>query len=676
VVTADKSSSRPKPHLYPQQQQKMFSSTWGRMTQQEAANKEASSKTVDIPDPQMLSLPSTHDDSKVQKLGSSREASTAGKTQRTVPSIDVLPKDDEDASIVSSITGHGFDQEIVEELHLALTNLRAELDESRAEAARAVKVAEQAIQSAEHSNSKDWNSTVTHKAAEAAALAQKRSAEALAKARMAEERLEQEQKKAAIWRKQAETAVEEAGHWQTRAAVAEVQRAAMSESLDSLRQNAASGFLQNSSNVTHESELDRLRSKLALESATRRSLLNEVQDLRGAIRVYCRPRATNATSTISAPSQEVLMLHRDRVSFKTASSTPLSFEFDGILGSDCSQQEVYDEMESVCLSALEGYNSCLISYGQSGAGKTYTMLGNVKYGADGDVSISDFGIHLRAAQQFFHVLNQRRDRYQETVDFNIVEVSDERLADLLVGTELGDTQGRIECVHENSRRSRSIRVDPQDGASASLSEKPTRLEIKTNRDGETTVHGLVSVEVTSFDEVLKIWTQSLSKRKQRLAEQGVDFDEHESNSHIIATFEIRSKNIATGVSTWGKVQFVDLAAFNVVPRRQSSKKASTPEAVIAGIGIGADWKFTNRSMATFAEVITARSQFQRKVPYRNATITHLLSDSLEADTKVVLVACVSSELQDLQETACALKFAQTVRNVIVGKAIKHTNVHD
>lgn len=143
----------------------------------------------------------------------------------------------------------------------------------------------------------------------------------------------------------------------------------------------------------------------------------------------------------------------------------------------------------------------------------------------------------------------------------------------------------------------------------------------------------------------------------------------------IAKFKIRSKNIATGVFTWGKIQFVDLAASNVVSRRPTNKKTTTPEATIASIGIGSEWKFTNRSMATFSEVITARSQFQRKVPYRNATITHLLSDSLEADTKVVLVACVSSDLQDLQETACALKFAQTVRKVIVGKATKHTNVH-
>lgn len=153
------------------------------------------------------------------------------------PGVQVHHNDE--GSVVSSITGGGFDQEIVEELHVALTELRSELEESRAEAARAVKVAEQAIQSAENSSSKDWNSTVTHKAAEAAALAQKKSAEAMAKARMAEERLEGERKAAHIWKKQAAAAEEEAGHWQTRAAAAEVQRAAMVEALENERKKAA-----------------------------------------------------------------------------------------------------------------------------------------------------------------------------------------------------------------------------------------------------------------------------------------------------------------------------------------------------------------------------------------------------------------------------------------------------
>jgi hypothetical protein len=149
-------------------------------------------------------------------------------------SPELLQKDVKSA--VSSLTGGNYDNDIVEELHQALESLKAELAESRAEAARAVKVAEQAIQSAENSNSKDWKGTVTHKAAEAAALAQKKTADAIAKQRLAEERLAGERKNAAFWRKQAEAAEEDAGVLQTRAAAAEVQRAAINEELQHERQ--------------------------------------------------------------------------------------------------------------------------------------------------------------------------------------------------------------------------------------------------------------------------------------------------------------------------------------------------------------------------------------------------------------------------------------------------------
>jgi DNA-binding XRE family transcriptional regulator len=146
---------------------------------------------------------------------------------------------DDDDDDVSSLTGGIHDQDIVEELHHALQELRAELEESRAEAARAVKVAEQAIQSAEANASKDWNSTVTHKAAAAAAMAQKRSAEAMAKQRMAEERLQSERKNVAFWKKQAELAEEEAGCLLTRAAAAEGQYALLKQELEAERTQMA-----------------------------------------------------------------------------------------------------------------------------------------------------------------------------------------------------------------------------------------------------------------------------------------------------------------------------------------------------------------------------------------------------------------------------------------------------
>lgn len=198
-------------------------------------------------------------------------------TESGEPSKPAGEKGDE-GSVVSSLTGAGFDQEIVEELHQALTDLKAELEASRAEAARAVKVAEQAIQSAENSSSKDWNSTVTHKAAEAAALAQKKSAEAMAKQRIAEERLAGERKNAAFWRKQAEAAEEEAGVLQTRAAAAEVQRAAMSEELESERRKA---FLMVNT-VKQRYSLSELHQSEALEAAMERnrSLLIELDSTR------------------------------------------------------------------------------------------------------------------------------------------------------------------------------------------------------------------------------------------------------------------------------------------------------------------------------------------------------------------------------------------------------------
>lgn len=144
-------------------------------------------------------------------------------------------------SHVSSLTG-GVDQEIVEELHQAIIELRTELDASRAEAARAVKVAEQAIQSAENCTSSDWNSTVTHKAAEAAAQAQRKSAEAIARARVAEDRLNAERKSTKFWRRQAQSAEEEAGSLKTRSAAAEVRQAVMMEELASERRKAARMF--------------------------------------------------------------------------------------------------------------------------------------------------------------------------------------------------------------------------------------------------------------------------------------------------------------------------------------------------------------------------------------------------------------------------------------------------
>ena len=652
-------------------------------------------------------------------------------------------EDDDAGSIVSSITGAGFDQDLVEELHLALERMKAELEESRAEASRAVKVAEQAIQSAENSNSKDWNNTVTHKAAEAAATAQKKSAEAMAKARKAEERLQIERKASAVRKRQVEIAEQQAAHWQTRAVAAEVQRFAVAEALESERKKNAellktaitAAAVNDNNDITKQdafdpfdtgdtpsatssrskvltspthvsqvtfAEVDYIRSKLAMEMARRRQLLDELQDLRGAVRVYCRPRAPSSTNTtskkyqpmITLVSNEVLLLRRNNLSSHlmsssydsnkgsaSSSSSPLSFEFDGILPSDMSQIDIYSEFEAMCSSVMEGYKICLMTYGQANSGKTHTLLGEVHHNKiDQSVSIENHGVHLRSMEQLFSLLELRSERFKDNVTLNLVEVHDERLVDLLAGTDFGEAHGRVEDAQKSSNSRR--RKDTNDESTASqiatnsISSSRPKLEIKTTRDGETAIRGVLSVEVSSFKEILCIWKESLALRSKRLAEQDMDYIAYEQDSHIIATLKVSSKNLATGACTFGRMQFVDFASSEIAAKRSFGKTSSSKRhgrSSYPDQAIG-DWKFTNKSLNVVRDVVRARTQYQRSVPYRNSTITHILSDSLEADTKVVMIACVSSDDADIQNTTCTLRFAQEMRKVIVGKATRHNTI--
>lgn len=51
-----------------------------------------------------------------------------------------------------------------------------------------------------------------------------------------------------------------------------------------------------------------------------------------------------------------------------------TYEFDGVLDSNCSQAEVYKRVvQPLVLGVQQGYNATVLAYGQTGSGKTYTM---------------------------------------------------------------------------------------------------------------------------------------------------------------------------------------------------------------------------------------------------------------------------------------------------------------
>uniref|UniRef100_A0A8J9X236 Kinesin motor domain-containing protein n=1 Tax=Phaeodactylum tricornutum TaxID=2850 RepID=A0A8J9X236_PHATR len=191
------------------------------------------------------------------------------------------------------------------------------------------------------------------------------------------------------------------------------------------------------------------------------------------------------------------------------------------------------------------------------------------------------------------------------------------------------------------------------------------MEIRSDVHGDTIIQGAVAVQVCNLEEVVCVWKECLENSEARSMDC----------SHVIATIKVASKNVATGLGTVGRLQFVDFAGADLTPVRSNSSRKSSPlqddRARSPGSSID-EWRFVNRSLVTLADVVTARSQFLQSVPYRHSTITHLLRDSLEGDTKVLLIACVSSEPKDLLETISTLRFASQMRRVHVGVATKHS----
>lgn len=124
-----------------------------------------------------------------------------------------------------------------------------------------------------------------------------------------------------------------------------------------------------------EGEIEQLRLKLSMSNEKRRDALNKILDIKGSIRVFCRVRPFLLTDRRRIC--EPILLERDKVKVRSP-GTRKEFEFDKVFCKEASQEEVYSEVEPIIQSALDGRNVCIIAYGQTGTGKTYTMDGRME----------------------------------------------------------------------------------------------------------------------------------------------------------------------------------------------------------------------------------------------------------------------------------------------------------
>jgi kinesin family protein C2/C3 len=164
-------------------------------------------------------------------------------------------------------------------------------------------------------------------------------------------------------------------------------------------------------------------------------------------------------------------------------------------------------------------------------------------------------------------------------------------------------------------------------------------------------------EVSGLDDVLRLMRQG-HKNRTTFA---TNMNEHSSRSHCMLSVTATGTHRVTGAVSRGKLHLVDLAGSERVGK-SGAEGARLKEA-----------QAINSSLSALGDVIQARAEKRGHVPYRNSTLTYLLSDSLGKDSKTLMFVNCSPVLSNSEETLCSLNFAARVRSVELGKAVKHVS---
>ncbi|NXT37655.1 KIF9 protein, partial [Pelecanoides urinatrix] len=320
--------------------------------------------------------------------------------------------------------------------------------------------------------------------------------------------------------------------------------------------------------------------------------------------------------------------------------TDWCFRLDGVLH-NTSQELAYEIVAKKLVSeALIGYNGTIMCYGQTGAGKTYTMTGAT-------AEYKHRGIIPRAIQQVFKATAHSVDPCV-TVRISYLEIYNETLFDLLstvTSNGTGDVQmAVVDCPQGVYVKGLSIH-------SVSHEEDALNLLFEARKNKY----------YTSSDSYIYWLRRRWGETNRVIAEHTLN--KNSSRSHCIFTIYIESRfRVFSDVRCINsKINLIDLAG-----SERLSKTGSEGQVL-------KEATYINKSLSFLEQIIIALADPKRDhIPFRQSKLTHVLKDSLGGNCNTVLVANICGEAVHVEETLSSLRFATRMKWITTEPVINET----
>ncbi|XP_026533423.1 kinesin-like protein KIF21A isoform X6 [Notechis scutatus] len=340
--------------------------------------------------------------------------------------------------------------------------------------------------------------------------------------------------------------------------------------------------------------------------------------------------------TLVTPGEPQVFLGKDK-----------AFTFDYVFDIESQQEDIYLHcIEKLIEGCFEGYNATVFAYGQTGAGKTYTM----GTGFDVNIMEEEQGIIPRAVKYLYKCIEEKKHVAIQQglpppefkVNAQFLELYNEEVLDLFDSTRDIDSKNKKSNIkiHEDS----SGGIYTVGVTTRTVNAESEMMQcLKLGALSRTTASTQMNVQSSRSHAIFTIHLC------QTRVCPPLDADNMTDNRMIMESSQLNEFETLTA-----KFHFVDLAGSERLKRT-----GATGERAKEGISI-------NCGLLALGNVISALGDKSKKVthvPYRDSKLTRLLQDSLGGNSQTVMIACVSPSDRDFMETLNTLKYANRARNI-------------